>query len=444
MPGDVLYCAGHAPLTDGRILFWGGSRYENLGLESELETGLDYGRIYEPTEGAFRRPAVNTIDEGDPDEALRWYPTVTRLVDSRILITGGFTRCCGESFTNRSASLLSLNPDSKTLSLKPIVRHSDGLEAISPGMLDYTHVYVLPKPVKAEKENRHDRPIAMVGVAGIVALFSDSDGVSGKDRFWIPPNGRRGAPAEGSTGALAPTGEILLSGGSNDPKTAQQAAFYHPETDSWRTVETGIGRDHPASVLLPDATILIVNGEGGNGFTGDRRRPQIIDPDRGSVETGSPWPDDPLERGYHNIAILLKDGRVLIGGGRASESKSVGCERADLRIYSPAYLKKGPRPRFELTSEPLILRTNGNTTVLRIRGAPVREKNGAALLALGSTTHGFDQNQRYVALNYRLRQDGTLEISPPRGGDSAPPGDYLLFLVSDRGAPSEGLHVRLE
>ena len=30
--GDVLYCAGHAPLADGRILFMGGARYQNLGV----------------------------------------------------------------------------------------------------------------------------------------------------------------------------------------------------------------------------------------------------------------------------------------------------------------------------------------------------------------------------------------------------------------------------
>ena len=36
--GDVLYCAGHAPLADGRILFMGGARTRTSGKWVTLET----------------------------------------------------------------------------------------------------------------------------------------------------------------------------------------------------------------------------------------------------------------------------------------------------------------------------------------------------------------------------------------------------------------------
>ena len=42
-------------------------------------------------------------------------------------------------------------------------------------------------------------------------------------------------------------------------------------------------------------------------------------------------------------------------------------------------------------------------------------------MALGSFTHGFDQNQRYVRLD--VTSDGT--ITPPASASIAPPGDYL-------------------
>ena len=101
-PGDVLYCAGHIPLPDGQILFAGGTRYQNLGLPDEIEEGINYARIYDAGNNSFKR--IDEPMEGGPKghEGVRWYPTLTRLPDSRTLVTGGFTQCCGKGFGNLS------------------------------------------------------------------------------------------------------------------------------------------------------------------------------------------------------------------------------------------------------------------------------------------------------------------------------------------------------
>jgi hypothetical protein len=69
-------------------------------------------------------------------------------------------------------------------------------------------------------------------------------------------------------------------------------------------------------------------------------------------------------RGYHNVALLLKDGRVLIGGGRVySDDKEgkyrIGCERPELRLFSPPYLFRGPRPRIKADTEPMPITLGG-------------------------------------------------------------------------------------
>jgi hypothetical protein len=46
--GDALYCAGHAPMRDGRIFFFGGGRYADISSGFEREWGLDYARIFDP------------------------------------------------------------------------------------------------------------------------------------------------------------------------------------------------------------------------------------------------------------------------------------------------------------------------------------------------------------------------------------------------------------
>lgn len=50
---DVLYCSGHAPLRDGRKLYAGGATYRNLSTALEIESGLEYARMFDPKTGNF-------------------------------------------------------------------------------------------------------------------------------------------------------------------------------------------------------------------------------------------------------------------------------------------------------------------------------------------------------------------------------------------------------
>ncbi|HKP98267.1 MAG TPA: hypothetical protein VJ385_21225 [Fibrobacteria bacterium] len=63
---DVLYCAGHNTLADGRIFYTGGSRYTNLGGigGAEVEDGINYARIFDPATGVFARIAQPMLGAG--------------------------------------------------------------------------------------------------------------------------------------------------------------------------------------------------------------------------------------------------------------------------------------------------------------------------------------------------------------------------------------------
>jgi hypothetical protein len=84
----------------------------------------------------------------------------------------------------------------------------------------------------------------------------------------------------------------------------------------------------------------------------------------------------------------------------------------------------------------------GDSIRVSFHGATLDAKKGAVLMALGSFTHGFDQNQRYVRLSFRM-DGGAAVLAPPATAGAAPPGDYMLFLLSDAGVPSVGRHLRL-
>jgi hypothetical protein len=439
---DVLYCAAHVPLEDGRILYTGGSRYPN-GVDRGPELGLKYARLFNPANNTFVR--ISTPMLGGPPglEGVRWYNTNTRLADSRVLVTGGFTEFSDRGdLTNRSVELFDYRRyDQGQNPWMVLVQHGEGRDDMMPGAIDYTQVALLYRPTEVGSfDDPYARQAAMIGKAGKVLLFNYSDNLSGGQRFTIRPNDQRPGPTstagEHASGVLLPTGELLIMGGTDDATAARQASIYDPYMDKWSQIDTQIGRNHSASVLLPDGTVLVVAGEG--GFIGNRRQPQIIDPYLRTVANGTPWPEN-HERGYHSFALLLKDGRVLVGGGRHAAG-GIGCEWPNVRIYSPAYLSKGPRPKLE-GLEPIIMITGESAVRFTYKNGPI---TSVALMALGSTTHSFDHNQRYVPLDFIDEGDGIITITPPADSTLAPGGDYILFIINAYGAPSVGKYVRLQ
>jgi hypothetical protein len=67
--GDVMYCAGHTTLQDGRIFFIGGGRYYNISQGTEREWGLSYGRLFDPRSQKLTRVPYHM------PLGRSWYPT---------------------------------------------------------------------------------------------------------------------------------------------------------------------------------------------------------------------------------------------------------------------------------------------------------------------------------------------------------------------------------
>ena len=422
MAQDSLFCAGHAPLADGRVLEVGGSR-------STTEAGLEYSLLFDPRSSGGGWEQIGTDMIGGPS----WYPTVTRLPSGEMLVISGFTDFGTEP--NRTIQLF--EPERFDRGLPPwrLLASHDEVPDITPSGSDYTHVFVLPRPLVLEG---HRRELVMMGATGEVYFFNYSDRFSDPSRrFATRPNGRRPGPgkepwpAEGASSTMLADGRILTIGhgnepGRGDPVLMSKADVYDPFRDSWQTIETGIARSHPAAILLPDAGVAVLNGAGGP--PGDNRRPQIIYPDSGEVRTEAAWPD-PGRRGYHNVALLVPDGRVLVGGGEPGEfgrEPGAPIERTDLRYYSPSYLSTSlgvDRPEIAGGDREM---QYGQPFSLAFRGGPI---NRVTLLAPGSMTHAIDMNQRSVVLFDGEADGDEVTVSGPEDAFVAPPGDYMLFIL---------------
>ena len=72
-----LFCASHTPLPDGRILVAGGHIDAYVGIRNTT--------IFDP--------ATNTWTDVQPMTYGRWYPTVTKLRDGRMLVVSGAINC---------------------------------------------------------------------------------------------------------------------------------------------------------------------------------------------------------------------------------------------------------------------------------------------------------------------------------------------------------------
>jgi hypothetical protein len=74
----------------------------------------------------------------------------------------------------------------------------------------------------------------------------------------------------------------------------------------------------------------------------------------------------------------------------------------------------------------------------------VRADRGVVLMAPGAMTHSYNQNQRYLPLTVVSGPDkGSITVAPPATLNEAPPGEYLLHVVSEQGVPSVGAYVRV-
>jgi galactose oxidase len=65
------------------------------------------------------------------------------------------------------------------------------------------------------------------------------------------------------------------------------------------------------------------------------------------------------------------------------------------------------------------------------------------LMGLGSMTHAFDMNQRYVQLAATPQGATAAQVTGPADIQTAPPGHYMLFVLNESRVPSIARFVRV-
>ena len=130
---------------------------------------------------------------------------------------------------------------------------------------------------------------------------------------------------------------------------------------------------------------------------------------------------------YHSIALLMPDGRVMVGGGGR---KTKAADYADLEFFSPPYLFKGARPTIAGAPSQV---SYGQSFVVQTPDAGSIAK--VSLVRPGAITHAVNTSQAFYAASFSKGAQLLNVIAPPNG-NHAPPGFYMMFLLKEDGVPS--------
>jgi hypothetical protein len=401
--------------------------------------------------------------------AIRWYATNQILPDGRAIIVGGRRQFNYEFFPKADAS------DSSVVALPFLVQTKD-----------------------PEENNLY--PFVHLNIDGNLFIFAKNRAVlldyktNKIVRTYpeLPGGDPRNYPSTGSSVLLplkpSPTeAEVLVCGGA--PAGSYNSAKYKTfapalatcgrikitdASPAWVIETMPSPRVMSDMILLPNgAEVVIINGamDGSAGWEYAKTpayAPVVYRPDHSPGDRFQEQSSAGIARMYHSSAILLRDGRLLVGGSNPHQyynfSNVQYPTELSLEAFSPEYLNSSNdmlRPTITSpspTGAPVNVTYGGSMTLqFEVLAPTTRRGRGGGIglvsvtmVAPSFTTHSFAMNQRVLFLDVvhttaALHRAGSYEatVVMPATAVLAPPGYYMVFVVNGH-VPSEGIWVHIQ
>lgn len=403
------FCNALELLPDGRVLMVGGNT-------------TTASMVYDPATGAQTMGATLARQ--------RWYATLLRLPDDRMLVLGG-----GDYYNTTAYQ----NPNNNSgVATVPEIGTGTGA---------WTQLTGAQSTIAfGARDNRWWYPRAFVapddrvfGVSFDRMWRLDPTGVGSVQSLGVLP-----APigVSGSSVMFEP-GRILFAGGGqrfNETTEASTAAATVVNINGSSPVATAtnpmrLSRHWLNLTALPNGEVFANGGTNVGtlgGAANSRYQSEIWNPQTGQ------WRDAATAsrtRTYHSVSLLLPGGSVLTaGGGLPGPEDNLNAE-----IYYPPYLfTRTSGGALAWADRPEIRTIAGSAAYggqLTLGMSDARPITGASLIKLGTVTHSLNTDQRRVPLS--VQQSGaTVTATMPTSRNVLPPGSYLLQTVDAAGVPS--------
>ena len=226
-----------------------------------------------------------------------------------------------------------------------------------------------------------------------------------------------GAPNHDSGNAFNTAYVIDINAGAPNPPTVRKVS------------PMAYGRTFVNSVVLPNGEVFVTGGQTQPVPFSDAYSVLAAELWSPASESFITLPPMQRPRNYHSVALLLMDGRVLVGGGGLCACPA---DHADAEIYTPPYLLATdgtPAPRPSITGAPAAATWGGQIAV-----ATDRPVGSFALLRMASATHSVNTDQRRIPLTFSGTA-GSYVLRIPADSGVVLPGNYMLFAL-EGGVPS--------
>ena len=272
-----MFCNGMVVLHDGRVLVNGGN------LQYDPFHGEPRNAVFDPATGLFTN--VQNMAHG------RWYPTVTTLGDGRVMTFSGLSETGG---TNSAVEIYTVGtgwspeyPAGWTPPLYPRMHLSTdgrvfyagegrGSRFFNPATNTWTAVvattnfagsrsYGTSVLLPLTPANGYRPRVMILGGASPATATTEIIDLSAPTPAW-PYGPSMSQPRIQISATILPNGRVLAVGGSTNNEDAVTASLnadlYDPATNTFSPASANLFARlyHSASLLLPDATVLLVGG----------------------------------------------------------------------------------------------------------------------------------------------------------------------------------------
>jgi len=395
-----MFCNGMVILPDGRPFVIGGTlQYDPF--EGEIKTSA-----YDPASGAFAD--LQSMAHG------RWYPTAITLGDGTVMTFSGLT----ETGNTNTA-----------------------VEIYTPGV-GWSREYVAPwtPPLYPRL---HLLPNGTVFYSGSTASSNIFDPSTHAWTMDVAQTNFSGTRTYGTSVLLPLTPQnsykpiVLIMGGGNPATATTETIDLSTSPLQW---VSGPSMSQPRiemnATILPNGKVVALGGSASDedGSTASFNT-DLYDPATNTFITGAA---NLFPRLYHSNSLLLPDATVLVVGGNPAR----GTYEQHNEIFSPPYLfnpdgSLAARPT--IAGAPAALAYGGG---FQVQTPDASNIGSVVLVRPGASTHAFDMDQRLVGLSFTAA-DSVLNVTAPANGNIAPPGYYMLFILNSAGIPSVASFVTL-
>ena len=448
--GD-MFCSDQVALANGKLLISGGTGWYQ---EPQVAPGIGVVELQGLRNSRLFDPATNTFTQVGSMNYGRWYPDLVEMGNGNVFVGGGVRKLVQTDGTNvRNTEIF----DATSMTWTTNAPTGDAALPLFPrfhllpnGNIYYSGVGQMFGPF---------------GEAIDEALYALHESYTPATNTWTPYGIGTFGARSGAFSVLLPlkpdasgqynSAQVLTGGGTLGPPPGSYVTNPFTEISSFSASQNwapsfSVGpllnnaRWFSSAVVMPNDAVAVFNGG---------TRDEVVNPGTEAAvhmaEMYAPWDNqfhnlspDNRDRTYHNTAVLLADGSILVGGHAPINAyytfsnniahNTIGTANnfrdPSFEIYKPPYFFKGNRP--SISSAPAGVAYG---SAFNVATPDVANITSVKLIRLPALTHIVDANMRSVELPFTKAGDH-LVVNTPSNPSVVPPGNYYLFINTGSGA----------